>query len=583
MKINKTTQKYNLLKSCKSNPNQQYIFPHRLLKIGILGTVITFCSVLPTLAAERVSLSFASARVSVSVTALEIYAREGKINDSELESYLLLLSPEDQEQLRNLLLDSYQIDPLIMSQFLYSPTGEIFLEKLGDLIQAQLNQQGTVTLKNGSDAIRTALIKATQTEEGLTPLNILRCFPGEGIQVNTQLLFELRDQIKILLKETDAVVEKVVKLSEEEIARDPLIDYSQKPDIRYSGTFSNVKRTVRLYDRQRARQIVVDLYLPTPLTKVNQGQPNSIPIIVVSHGLASNRTTFADFGEHLASYGFLVALIQHPGSDTEQVQAVLSGQASDFFKVSEFVDRPADITFLLDELERRNQSEFNGQLNVNQVGVAGHSFGAYTALAIAGAEIDFENLQADCSSAFDSPNLARLFQCRALELPRKQYQFRDERVKAIMPINPVNSSIFGEKSLGKIRVPILWKASGEDRVTPVAWEQVRSFTWLRTPKKYLLLAEGDRHINLNLSMVNQAMSSSLKEIVDPVPVAINNYTNSVGLAFFKVYVANDQFYSPYLSAAYAKTISEEPFPLSLVRSVTPEQFFQAIRKARQQG
>ena len=544
---------------------------------------IAVCSAFPAQAAERVYLSFASANVSVSVKALETYAKEGKIEDSELESYLLLLSSEDQKEFRNLLLDSYKFDPLMVSQFLHSPTGEIFLEKLGDLIQAKLNERGTITLKNGSEAIRTALIKAAQDPKGLTPLNILRYFPSQGIQVNTQLLFELRDQIQTLFKETDAVIEKIVNISEDEIALEPQTDYGQKPDIRRPGPHGTLKRTILLNDRRRNRKILVDVYLPNPLEQVEQGRENSIPIIVISHGLAANRTDYAAFGEHLASYGFAAALIQHPGSDTNQIQALLSGRASDVFKVSEFVDRPADISFLLDELERRNRDEFNGQLNVNQVGVAGHSFGAYTALAVSGAEIDFDNLQADCSAEFDTPNLARLFQCRALELPRKAYNFRDERVKAIMPINPVNSSIFGEKSLTKINIPILWKTSGEDKVTPVAWEQVRSFTWLTTPNKYLLLAEGDHHINLNLSTVNRAVSASLKEIVDPVPLTINNYTNAMGLAFFKVYVANDESYSPYLQAAYAKTISENPYPLSLVRSVTPEQFFQAIREAKKRG
>ncbi|MEB3283063.1 MAG: alpha/beta hydrolase [Lyngbya sp.] len=570
-------------KDSKPQQRQRFFFDKNIVRSGAIAIVLAVFSALPTQAAERVYLSFASANVSVSVKALETYAKNGKVNDPELENYLRLLSSKDQEEFRNLLQDSYKFDPLMVSQFLHSPTGQIFLEKLGDLIQAKLNEKGTITLRNGSEAIRTALIKAAQDPQGLTPLNILRYFPSQGIQVNTQLLFELRDQIQILSRETEAVIEKIVNISDEEIASEPLTDYTQKPDIRHSGPYGTLKRTILLQDRQRNRKILVDVYLPAPLDQINQGKQNSIPVIVVSHGLAANRTDYAPLGEHLASYGFVAALIQHPGSDTDQIQALLSGRASDVFKVSEFVDRPADISFLLDELERRNQDEFNGQLNVNQVGVAGHSFGAYTALAIAGAEIDFENLQAECSSELDSLNLARLFQCRALELPRKNYQFRDERVKAIMPINPVNSSIFGEQSLSQISIPILWKTSGEDKVTPVAWEQVRSFTWLTTPHKYLLLAEGDHHINLNLSMVNQAVSASLKEIVDPVPLTINNYTNAVGLAFFKVYVANDQSYSPYLQPAYAKAISENPYPLSLVRSVTPEQFFQAIKEARQQG
>jgi predicted dienelactone hydrolase len=569
-------------KNSKGKPTERFLFRY-FVKSGILGILAALFSILPTNAAERVYLSFASANVSVSVKALEVYAKEGIVNDAELQRYLLLLSLEDQQQFRNLLLESYKFDPMMVSQFLNSPTGQIFLDKLGDLIQAKLNEKGTITLRNGSDAIRTAFIEAAQDPEGLTPLNILHYFPSEGIQVNTQLLFELRDQFQTLSKETEAVIAKVVKLSTDEIALEPFLDYTQKPDIRQPGPYSTLKRTILLQDHKRNRKMLVDVYLPTPFNQVHQGQPNSIPVIVFSHGLAASRTDYAILGEHLASYGFVTASIQHPGSDTDQIQALLSGRASDVFKVSEFIDRPADISFLLDELERRNPTEFEGQLNLEKVGVAGYSFGAYTALAIAGAEIDFENLQADCAAKFDSINLARLFQCRALELPRTEYHFRDERVKAIMPINPVNSSIFGEQSLSQIKIPILWKTSGEDKVTPVAWEQVRSFTWLTTPDKYLMLAEGDHHINLNLSMVSQAVSSSLKEIVDPVPLTINNYTNAIGLAFFKVYLENDQSYSLYLQAAYAKAISEDAYPLSLVHSVTAEQFFQAIQQAKQQG
>ena len=55
------------------------------------------------------------------------------------------------------------------------------------------------------------------------------------------------------------------------------------------------------------------------------------------------------------------------------------------------------------------------------------------------------------------------------------------------------------------------------------------------------------------------------------------------MAFFKVYLENDQSYSLYLQAAYAKAISEDAYPLSLVHSVTAEQFFQAIQQAKQQG
>ncbi|MGL5083111.1 MAG: alpha/beta hydrolase [Microcoleaceae cyanobacterium] len=545
----------------------------------ILGIASSVCLSFPAQAAERVYLSFVSANVSVSVQSLEDYVNQGRVSP-ELEGYLLLLSASDQEQFRSILQDTVRVDPAVISQFLYSPTGEMFLQRIGDLIQAQSSREGQQIFRNGSDEIRTALIEAAQNPQGISLLEILKQFPSEGIQLNTQLLFEIRDQVEILLKETDAVVAEIVKLSSQEARQATPFDFAQKPDLRQVGSFEVSKQGWLLKDRRRDRSIPVDFYFPRPLGSGIRRPPGSIPVIVVSHGLGENRTSYESFAQHLASYGFAVALIEHPGSDSNQVQRWLSGQASDVFEVHDFIDRPLDVSYLLDELERLNDVEFNDNLNLSQVGVAGYSFGAYTALALAGAKIDFENLETECAFSLDSLNLAQIFQCRALGLPQQRYRLQDERVKAIMPINPVSSSIFGQQSLSHIQVPVLWKTSGEDQITPVAWEQVRSFTWLTTPNKYLLLTEGDQHINLDLSFINRTVSASLQEIIAPVPVTVSSYINALGLAFFKVHIANESEYQPYLQASYARAISQDPYPLSLVQSITSEQFFRAIEQAQ---
>ncbi len=558
-----------------SNSQRNFTFTKRGLVSLIGGFFTTLIAAFPVQAAEDVSLTFGNAKITVSVEALEAYANSGTV-DPKLRSFLLILNGEDQEQFKNVLLDPHKIDSVMLSQFLNSRTGDIFLRKLGNIIQAERNLQDSVAIQNGSEAIKTALIKSSQEPEGITLLNILRQFPNPEIQLNIQHIFQLRSQVNDLLEETNAVVAEIVKLSSEEMALAPTIDYSKKRDLKQSGDFQVNKKTLTLKDTQRNRELVVDLYIPSPLSAVKRGKVNSIPIIMISHGLAANRANFAYLGEHLASHGFLAVLPQHPGSDTDQLQAWLSGQVSDGFQVTEFIDRPLDIHFILNELEARNASEFNGQLNLQKVGVAGHSFGAYTALAVAGAKIDFNNLRKECTHQFNSINLAQIFQCRALELPEQTYNFRDERVKAIVVMNPVNSSIFGQQSLSKISIPVFWKTSGKDTVAPVAWEQVRSFTWLTTRQKYLLLAEGDRHINLNLNLMNQTLSASLKEIVAPVPEPVTEYIRAFSLAFFEAYVREDQTYKSYLNASYAKTISQEPYPLSLVHSLSAEQFLQVL-------
>ena len=75
----------------------------------------------------------------------------------------------------------------------------------------------------------------------------------------------------------------------------------------------------------------------------------------------------------------------------------------------------------LDELEKidRIHIPFQGKLNLQQVGVFGQSLGGYTALALAGAKINFQQLKKDCTPNVlgETWNMSLLLQCRALELP----------------------------------------------------------------------------------------------------------------------------------------------------------------------
>ena len=50
------------------------------------------------------------------------------------------------------------------------------------------------------------------------------------------------------------------------------------------------------------------------------------------------------------------------------------------------INRPRDVSFAIDELERLNReaSPWQHRLDLDHIGVAGHSFGAFTTLACAG-------------------------------------------------------------------------------------------------------------------------------------------------------------------------------------------------------
>ncbi|MFM7439251.1 MAG: alpha/beta hydrolase family protein, partial [Snowella sp.] len=227
------------------------------------------------------------------------------------------------------------------------------------------------------------------------------------------------------------------------------------------------------------------------------------------------------------------------------------------FDLNDFIDRPRDISFLIDELQRRNPTEFGNRLDLNNVGVYGHSFGGYGAMAVAGATIDFDYLKQQCDLDYPRPNTSLLLQCRALKLDRKEYNFRDERVKAVIGANPVNRAIFGPQGLGKITIPTVIAGGNYDPATPFVFEQILSFPWLKTPNKYLLMMEGQAHVDF--SQLDAGITNAIESIAEltlPSPELLEDYSNAITLAFFEVYIANNPKYQIYLQSSYFKYRSQ---------------------------
>ncbi|MGK7914509.1 MAG: alpha/beta hydrolase family protein [Prochloraceae cyanobacterium] len=211
------------------------------------------------------------------------------------------------------------------------------------------------------------------------------------------------------------------------------------------------------------------------------------------------------------------------------------------------------------------------------MGVIGHSFGGFTALAMAGAQINFEQLEQDCDKIIWDPNLSLLLQCRALNLPHQTYDFRDRRVKAVMVLNPVTSSIFGVKGLSKIQIPIFIGAGELDPATPAAIEQIRPFTFLTTSDRYLALLKGQAHVDISqLDAGATEAIESLPKLELLEPELFHKYGKAISTAFLEYYIANNPDYLPYLQSSYAQYLSEEPFPFYLIGDSSVEALEQAI-------
>ncbi|MCM1981955.1 alpha/beta hydrolase [Lyngbya confervoides] len=533
--------------------------------LSALGVLLACAALRPVHAAERIYASYSLFERSISIEALEIFVREGRYTDN-LITYGRFFKRGQLEQVRSGLRERVDLDPLTISQFLYTPIGERLLRRISEVVQPKSGQGGFF-------ALRSALILAAAQEEGLTALNVLKQYPTQGIHVDLRTGLALFEEVQGLVAQTNQVVTAIeseagkaeVSLSESwtlDLARPgperwrrislPLTDNSKKR-LDYTG---------------RSRSFPVDLYLPV------LDQATARPMVVISHGLNSDRTSFVYLAEHLASWGYVVVVPEHPGSNKAQLEALLSGQANDVIDRMEFLDRPLDISFTLDQLEQlsTNTPDLAGRLDFNRVAVMGQSFGGYTALALAGAKLDFNQLSRDCAVNLDDTfNLSLLLQCLNLRIPVQDYQLADPRIKSVIAMNPIGSSLFGPQGLSDIAIPTMIVGGSADTVAPLVPEQVRPFSWLTTPQKYFVLINAGTHFSL--IQVPEAEEEGnipqLEAFWGRRPDIAQDYLKALGLAFMNRHLSGIESYQPFLSSGYGAVLSQPPLPLSILSGGLP--------------
>ncbi len=109
------------------------------------------------------------------------------------------------------------------------------------------------------------------------------------------------------------------------------------------------------------------------------------PLIIFSHGSGGTRFGYTFFVEHMASHGYIVMTADHTGNaritllDGEIVPA--GGER----RRASATDRPNDVSFLIDEMTKRNRgadSRFTGRVDLEKIGATGMSFGGSTTMRV---------------------------------------------------------------------------------------------------------------------------------------------------------------------------------------------------------
>ena len=162
----------------------------------------------------------------------------------------------------------------------------------------------------------------------------------------------------------------------------PAFSQTYKPD---PGAFSVEIFLLDLQDEDRDRAVPIKVYMPRDAVGPR-------PIVIVSHGLGGSRDGLSYLGNHWASHGYLCVHMQHPGSDRSVWEGlarrdILSAMKKAAQDPMNAINRAGDTTFVLNEIEKLSkdaESRIHGKVDLAKAGIAGHSFGAWTAMAAGG-------------------------------------------------------------------------------------------------------------------------------------------------------------------------------------------------------
>ncbi len=157
------------------------------------------------------------------------------------------------------------------------------------------------------------------------------------------------------------------------------------------GSYRAGVRTVEVHDAERSCTLPCEIWYPADPDELEQSErearcaAGAFPFVVFSHSSGSGRRQSTFLCTHLASHGYIVAAVDH----AELVIPALARAEDEPPARREerqrawIANRVPDVTAVLGRLLRgAGQTEIPG-LDVARVGVVGHSFGGWTALAAA--------------------------------------------------------------------------------------------------------------------------------------------------------------------------------------------------------
>jgi predicted dienelactone hydrolase len=313
---------------------------------------------------------------------------------------------------------------------------------------------------SGSD-LTMALERASAAGE-LTLISFLRALPGDSVTVDLPHAVGALQRMVAQRRQAEAVLAQLPAAS---IA----------PATMQPGPLPVRRTVIEVPAAHRGAPLEVVVVEPE---RDGRGR-----VVLISHGLWDSPESFEGWARHLASHGYRVVLPRHPGSDSGQQQAMLTGKVPPP-SPDELRLRPLDVSATIDAL------------GVSEVVMIGHSWGATTALQVAGVQPSSRRLLQRCSDLIDPErNLSWVLQCSFLSAADRA-GLVDGRVRAVVAVSPPMRLLFDYGSAQNMRARALLVTGSRDWVVSPDPEALVPGQQAKALGHQLVLANGGDHFNL---------------------------------------------------------------------------------------
>lgn len=186
------------------------------------------------------------------------------------------------------------------------------------------------------------------------------------------------------------------------------------------------------------------------------------PLVILSHGSGGNAAGLGWLSTELAENGFIVAAPNHPhttSGDSIQTETV------------KFWERPQDISSLIDTLLADPQ--WSKAIDPQRIGAIGFSLGGASVMLTAGAHASLDAFRTYCADT-ENPQPDCAWYRRggvdfgAIDRGKMEGDYRDQRISAMVVVDPALVQAYQPDSLADISIPALALNLGEGDGIPRA-------------------------------------------------------------------------------------------------------------------